>query len=257
MLPGDGIGPEVTRAAVRSVERLRLRFFTHIRISRVAVRRQRHRSLAAIRCPRKLWPDAVPRTPICWAQSAGPNGNLFRWARVRKPACLLCARSWAFTSICGQRDLRPSLTKISPLRPERWRIAISRSFANSLETFISGSTRSSAGKNGDASARDVADYSVPEIERVARYAFERAASRKRNLTSVDKANVLATSTLWRQTVAALAREYPGVTLDHLYVDNAADANRAAPGAIRCDGHLESFRRYFERRGGRDWQDLLV
>jgi 3-isopropylmalate dehydrogenase len=56
---------------------------------------------------------------------------------------------------------------------------------------------------------------------VARYAFDRAAARKRHLTSVDKANVLASSTLWRETVAGLSQEYPSVTLDHLYVDNAA------------------------------------
>ena len=52
-------------------------------------------------------------------------------------------------------------------------------------------------------------------------AFERAVARNRHLTSVDKANVLASSTLWRDTVTALAREYPGVKVDHLYVDNAA------------------------------------
>ena len=60
-----------------------------------------------------------------------------------------------------------------------------------------------------------------EIERVARYAFERAAGRNRRVTSVDKANVLATSALWRQTVTRIARDYPEVTLEHLYVDNAA------------------------------------
>ena len=62
---------------------------------------------------------------------------------------------------------------------------------------------------------------MAEIERVARYAFERAHSRKRKLTSVDKANVLATSTLWRETVSALAKQYPDVKLEHMYVDNAA------------------------------------
>ena len=70
-------------------------------------------------------------------------------------------------------------------------------------------------------ASDLAEYFVSEIERVARYAFDRAAARKRHLTSVDKANVLASSTLWRDTVSELSREYPTVTLDHLYVDNAA------------------------------------
>jgi 3-isopropylmalate dehydrogenase len=67
----------------------------------------------------------------------------------------------------------------------------------------------------------VAEYSAAEIERVARYAFERAAGRNRRVASVDKANVLAISVLWRQTVTRIARDYPEVALEHLYVDNAA------------------------------------
>jgi 3-isopropylmalate dehydrogenase len=64
-------------------------------------------------------------------------------------------------------------------------------------------------------------YSVPEIERVAHVAFSAAMKRKRKVTSVDKANVLETSQLWRATVSRIAREYPEVALDHLYVDACA------------------------------------
>ena len=101
-----------------------------------------------------------------------------------------------------------------------WWIATSKLSASLPATFISANTKSS-GQGHNASARDVASYTAPEVERVARYAFERAASRNRRVTSVDKANVLATSALWRQTVIAVSRDYPGVTLEHLYVDNAA------------------------------------
>jgi 3-isopropylmalate dehydrogenase len=64
-------------------------------------------------------------------------------------------------------------------------------------------------------------YSVSEIERVARVAFEAAGKRRRKVTSVDKANVLETSQLWRQTVTRIAGDYPAVELDHMYVDAAA------------------------------------
>ena len=64
-------------------------------------------------------------------------------------------------------------------------------------------------------------YSVAEIERVARVAFAAARKRKAKVTSVDKANVLETSQLWRQTVSRVARDYPEVFLDHLYVDACA------------------------------------
>ena len=71
------------------------------------------------------------------------------------------------------------------------------------------------------SAVDVMAYSVPEIERIAHMAFESARRRRRKVTSVDKANVLETSRLWRETVETVAKDYPDVALDHLYVDNAA------------------------------------
>jgi 3-isopropylmalate dehydrogenase len=68
---------------------------------------------------------------------------------------------------------------------------------------------------------DTMHYSVPEIQRIARVGFEAARKRGKRLCSVDKANVLDTSILWRETVTAMAAEYPDVALSHMYVDNAA------------------------------------
>src|SRR5205823_3676028 len=76
-------------------------------------------------------------------------------------------------------------------------------------------------QNGSLAAFNTMRYSASEIERVARVAFEAAMKRRRKVTSVDKANVLETSQLWRQTVSSIAKEYPQVELDHLYVDAAA------------------------------------
>ena len=74
-------------------------------------------------------------------------------------------------------------------------------------------------------------YSVEEIERVARVAFEAARGRRRLVTSVDKANVLEVSQLWRETVTRLAADYPDVRLEHLYVDYAAMRLVAQPAAF--------------------------
>jgi len=68
---------------------------------------------------------------------------------------------------------------------------------------------------------DTMRYSVPEIERIARAAFDAARGRRSKVTSVDKANILASSQLWRKTVEHIAREYPDVTLEHMLVDNCA------------------------------------
>jgi 3-isopropylmalate dehydrogenase len=75
--------------------------------------------------------------------------------------------------------------------------------------------------DGDPIAVDTMVYRKSEIERIAHVAFRAAQGRKRRLTSIDKANVLENGMLWRETVTALARQYPDVALNHLYVDNAA------------------------------------
>lgn len=75
--------------------------------------------------------------------------------------------------------------------------------------------------NGVERAWDTECYSVPEIERIVKLAFDTAKIRRKKLTSVDKANVLASSRLWRRVVNEIAKDYPEVELNHLYVDNAA------------------------------------
>ena len=65
------------------------------------------------------------------------------------------------------------------------------------------------------------EINVPEVQRIAKLAFETAKLRRGKVTSVDKANVLATSRLWRRTVAEVAKDYPDVELNNLYVDNTA------------------------------------
>ena len=78
-----------------------------------------------------------------------------------------------------------------------------------------------AEENGEQKAVDVCSYSEHEVHRVARVAFDMARKRRGRVTSIDKANVLDTSRLWRRTVEAVSRDYPDVELLHMYVDNAA------------------------------------
>ncbi len=122
------------------------------------------------------------------------------------------------------RPVRPSpaLVDSSPLRPER----IAGTDLLVVRELTGGIYFGDSGRDGDV-AHDTCEYSASEIERIARVGFEAAqrraagSDRKPRVTSVDKANVLETSRLWREVVGRVAPEYPNVELDHLLVDNAA------------------------------------
>ncbi|MDE2003676.1 MAG: 3-isopropylmalate dehydrogenase [Betaproteobacteria bacterium] len=118
--------------------------------------------------------------------------------------------------------LYPELAAASTLKPDvvaGLDIVIVRELTGDIYFGEPRGRRKTAG--GDDEGFDTMRYSVPEIERIARVGFETARKRARRLTSVDKANVLDTSILWREVVTRLAAGYPDVALSHMYVDNAA------------------------------------
>jgi 3-isopropylmalate dehydrogenase len=122
-------------------------------------------------------------------------------------------------------NLRPvrliePLRGISPLRPERLGdldIEIVRELAGGMYF----GERGNVVEGGTERAFDTESYSTPEIERIATFGFQRAENRSRRLCSVDKANVLTSSQLWRRTVTTVGQVFPAVKLEHMYVDNAA------------------------------------
>ncbi|MFL5147447.1 MAG: 3-isopropylmalate dehydrogenase, partial [Microvirga sp.] len=118
----------------------------------------------------------------------------------------------------NMRPVRPSdaLLDASPLRRER----IEGTDLLVVRELTGGIYFGDSGRDGDRAHDDCA-YTVEEIERIARVGFEAAGERGGKLTSVDKANVLETSRLWRETVTRLAPEYQEIEVDHLLVDNAA------------------------------------
>ena len=219
VLPGDGIGPEVTRAAVQILEDC-AKSFEH---------KFEFRELAFGGAAIERFGSPLPAETLAGCRSAdaillgaigGPQWDGL--ALDKRPEAGLLGLRKALGLYINMRPirLRPALSAISPLRRERiddCDFEIVRELAGDIYF----GEHSQTGEGNGARARDVAEYSAAEIERVARYAFERAAGRNRRVASVDKANVLATSALWRQTVTRIARDYPEVTLEHLYVDNAA------------------------------------
>ena len=219
-LPGDGIGPEVTVEAVRVLQTIAAiqgyRFdFTEHAIGGAAIKK--HGS-------------PLPRTTLdaCLASDAVLLGAVGapEYDRVppnqRPEAGLLLLRS----ALGGYANLRPaisysSIAACSPIRTEIARGADILIVRELLGGLYFGEPRGIDSSSGTAVAKNTMRYSVNEIERVAHVAFEAARKRRGKVTSVDKANVLETSQLWRQTVIRVSQNYPDVTLEHLYVDACA------------------------------------
>lgn len=220
VLPGDGIGPEVAGEAVACLKMvseyrgLGFDFESHD-FGGVAIDRHGEplpeATLAACRGAGAILMGAV----------GGP-----RWdkAAVRPEAGLLGLRQ-ALSLFANLRPARviKGLESFSPLKTE---LAAGADVLVVRE--LTGGLYFGEKKEGDDSASDLCTYTRGEIERIAHVAFAAARARRAKVTSVDKANVLATSRLWRRTVEAVAARYPDVALDHLYVDAAAMALVTGP-----------------------------
>lgn len=143
--------------------------------------------------------------------------------REKRPEQALLALRKGLGVFANLRPVKPhpALIGASPLRPEVVRgtdLLIVRELTGGL---YFGTPRGIESTGSGRTARNTMSYSDGEVRRIARVAFEAARSRRGRVTSVDKANVLETSQLWREVMIETAGDYPDVRLDHLYVDNAA------------------------------------
>jgi 3-isopropylmalate dehydrogenase len=220
ILEGDGIGPEVTREAVQVLGAVAGIYDHRFEFNSQLI------GGAAIRAQGSPLPPAT--LDACLASDAvllgavgAPEFDSLR-ASQRPEAGLLGLRR----ALGGFANLRPAIwyeeiAAASPLRPEIAAGADILIVRELLGGLYFGEPRGVSEDNGQSSAVNTMRYSATEIERVAHVAFAAALKRRRKVTSVDKANVLEASQLWRQTVTRVARDYPEVTLDHLYVDACA------------------------------------
>ena len=193
-LPGDGIGPEVTAAAVRVLDALPLE---------VSVEEHPFGG-AAIHATGNPLPEAT--LDACRAADAVLLGAVglpeFDGASVRPEQGLIRLR--------GELDVYANLR---PTRGPGIDLLIVRELVGGLYFGASG-------RRDDGSAFDTCEYSPAQIERIARRGFELARERRGRLASVDKANVMETSRLWREVLTRLGAEYPDVRLEHVLVDTA-------------------------------------
>ncbi|MDO1529253.1 3-isopropylmalate dehydrogenase [Fulvimonas sp. R45] len=222
-LPGDGVGPEVTAAAVAVLEAVAARFghdfaFDEHLIGGAAIDATGEplpaATLAACQAA-----DAVLLGAVGGPKWSDPN------APVRPEQGLLALRA-ALGVYANLRPLQvhPALAALSPLKDEKLK-DVDVLFVRELTggAYFGAKTRT------DDDATDECRYTVAEVERVARRAFELARARRKHVTSVDKANVLETSRLWRRTVTRVAADYPDVALEHQLVDSMAMLLLTQPG----------------------------
>jgi 3-isopropylmalate dehydrogenase len=202
LLPGDGIGPDVMREARRALERL----------APDAELEEHVFGAAAIRATGTPLPDET--LAACLAADAvlkGPVGDPeFDAADVRPEQGLLA--------------LRKALDVYANLRPARGD-GVDLLIVREL---VAGLYFGAKGVREDGTVYDTCEYHPSQVERLVRRGFELARERRHTLTSVDKANVLETSRLWRRVTNEVAAGYPDVRLEHMLVDNAAMQLATAP-----------------------------
>lgn len=220
LLPGDGIGPEVLEAGRKVLMRVATRFGHSFDMQTYSIGGG---AIDATGSP--LPEDTLQACHDADAVMLGAVGGP-KWddpnAAVRPEQGLLGLRK-SLGLYANLRPVRPhpELVSASPLRPERLQgvdLLVVRELTGGI---YFGEPRMRRKVNGEEQAVDSMVYSESEVRRVAHLAFQLAQSRRLKVTSIDKANVLECSRLWRQTVTAVATEYPQVTLEHLLVDAAA------------------------------------
>jgi 3-isopropylmalate dehydrogenase len=226
VLPGDGIGPEVTAEALRVLaavgDLFGYRFdFMEYPIGASAFARFGDPFPTATR-------DAVTQADAVFLGAVG-DPALDRAPRHHRPEAGLLALRKLLSVYANLRPVtvHPALAHASPLRPERLvgvDLLIVRELTGGL---YYGEPRG----RDDVSGINTLSYTAAEIERVARVAFEAARGRRKHVTSVDKANVLEVSQLWREVVSRVGMDYPDVALQHLYVDFAAMRLVADPASL--------------------------
>jgi len=221
ILPGDGIGPEVTREAVKIITATADKYGVEIETEEYTVGGTSYDEFGT-----PLRDEVLEACKASDAVFLGAVGGP-KWDNVepenRPEAALLGLRN----GLGLYTNLRPvkvyeSLIGSSTLKEEVIRdvdLLVVRELTGGI--YFGKPRKTEDIEGGGKRAIDSLIYSTPEIERITRKAFEAAAKRKQKVTSVDKSNILDTSRLWRKTVNEVAKDYPNIELEHMLVDNCA------------------------------------
>ncbi len=232
VLAGDGVGPEVMTEALRVLDAVSARHG-------FSVERSHHlvggAALDATGHP--LPPSTVAACEAAEAILFGSVGGP-KWESLppdlqpERGALLPLRKHFGLFANLRPGVCLPALTHASPVKQELIAEGFDVLCVRELTGGVYfGTPKGRHEENGEPVALDTMIYRKSEIERIARVAFNAAAGRRKKLLSVDKANVLASSVLWRETMCEVARDFPDVELSHMYVDNAAMQLIRRPGSF--------------------------
>lgn len=222
VLPGDGIGPEVMAEAIKVLDKAQAKFgfklnFVEYPVGGAAI------DAKGEPLPAETLNGCDNADAILFGSVGGPKWTHLPPDQQPERGALLPLRKH-FKLFCNLRPatLYKGLEKFCPLRADIAAKGFDMLVVRELTGGIYfGQPKGREGAGSQTKAFDTEVYYKYEIERIARAAFEAAMKRRKHVTSVDKANVLQASILWRETVAEIAKEYPQVTVENMYIDNAA------------------------------------
>jgi 3-isopropylmalate dehydrogenase len=218
VIEGDGIGPEVTKQSIRVLDAIAESFnhefeYTYCLMGADAIDKTGNP------LPDETIEVCLKSDAILFGAIGHPKYDNNPAAKVRPEQGLLKLRkSLQLFANIRPVNTYPSLLHLSPLKSKNIEGVDFMIFRELTGGIYFGKKETTADGN---QASDNCTYSREEIERIAHLAFQSAQKRKKKLTLVDKANVLETSRLWRKVVQEMAPQYPGVTVDYMFVDNAA------------------------------------
>lgn len=220
VIPGDGIGPEVVEQTLKVLDKVGEKYGHSFRYNRVLAG-----GCAIDACGRCLPQETVD---VCRESDAVLLGAVGGWKWDSLPgderperALLGLRKELGLFANIRPAMLFDAMAKACPLKPEIVEGGLDIVVVRELTGGIYFGERGFRDTDMGPAAYDVEQYSEGEVRRIAKVAFDMAMKRNRKVTSVDKANVLESSRLWRRTVAEVAEDYPEVELNNLYVDNAA------------------------------------
>ncbi len=221
VLAGDGIGPEVMQQARKVLDAVSNKFKFELNCSEYPVGGYAI-DTCSVALPDETLKGCEQADAILFGSIGGPKwDNLPLDERPERAALLKLRSHFDLFSNLRPAKIYQSLAHLSPLRKDIAENSVDVLVVRELTSGIYfGQPKGIEGEGEQTNAFDTMRYSKAEIRRIAVSAFEAATKRDNKVTSVDKANVLVTSRLWREVVEEVAKDYPNVALEHMYIDNA-------------------------------------